>query len=260
MLVECKDWAELVGIAVVDALDSKRRDLGADEAVIYSNAGFTEPALRKASRVGIGMASALRAGDRRIRGVVQKEFVAKSLSLDHLSATIYPRPNVDARLPPSWQLAELTFAEAPVQNWVAPLTLALLREEEPNGRWQFTCTFRDADAWAYAGHPVTVGALRFHMEFTRSWVSQIVREDVTLGLFDHLRKRVSIPNKQGYVLGPIDREAWRPYLTEPDDVPLAPGTFALTLTLLNPLRPANDAPPPALDQLVLEREFKRLES
>jgi hypothetical protein len=44
-LVECKDWKKEkpVGIGVVDALDSKRRDLNADLAVIYSNSGFTAP-------------------------------------------------------------------------------------------------------------------------------------------------------------------------------------------------------------------------
>jgi hypothetical protein len=34
-LVECKDWKKRVGIVVVDALDSKRRDSKADLAAIY---------------------------------------------------------------------------------------------------------------------------------------------------------------------------------------------------------------------------------
>src|SRR6266487_163455 len=49
-LVECNDWRTPIGIGVVDALDSKRDDLGADLAVIYSNSGFTEDASRKAAR------------------------------------------------------------------------------------------------------------------------------------------------------------------------------------------------------------------
>ena len=196
VLIECKDWTAPIGIAVVDALESKRRDLRADEAVIYSNSGFTVPALRKASRIGIGMASALRAGDHRVHGQVQKEFVAKALSVERLSATLYPRPGADAEFPDSWQLPQLTFEDRPVQNWIAPLSTRLLREHEPDGKWQYTCTFPGSPAWAYAGKPVTVGALRLHMDCRRSWVAQIVREDVTLGLYDHLRKRVSVPNRQ----------------------------------------------------------------
>ena len=256
VLVECKDWRNPVGIGVVDALDSKRRDLQADEAVIYSNSGFTEPALRKASRLGIGLASALRAGDRRVHGQVQKELVAKALSLERLSATLFPCPGADAEFPDSWLLPQLTFDDKPVQNWIALLSVRLLREHEPDGKWQFTCTFQNSPAWAYAGKPVSVGALRLHMDCRRSWVAQIVREDVTLGLYDHLRKRVSIPNRQGYILGPIDQEAWKPYVAEPKEVALDHGSFALKLTLLNPLCPSDDSTPPDLDQEVLEQEFK----
>jgi hypothetical protein len=98
--IECKDWSEPVGIAVVDALDSKRRDLGADKAIIYSNSGFTEPALRKASRVGIDMASALKAGDELIRVTIQKHLVAKRLSIDTMRVVLHPRPGPE--LPDSW--------------------------------------------------------------------------------------------------------------------------------------------------------------
>lgn len=256
ILIECKDWTDPVGIAVVDALDSKRRDLQGDEAVIYSNSGFTEPALRKASRIGIGMTSALRAGDRRVHVQVQKELVAKALSVEYLSATLYPRPGADAEFADSWQLPQLTFEDRPVQNWIAPLSARLLLEHEPNGKWQYTCTFHGSPAWAYAGKAVTVGALRLHMDCRRSWVAQIVREDVTLGLYDHLRKRVSIPNRQGYILGPIDQEAWKLYVAEPKEEAIDPGSFALELTLLNPIRPSDDTAAPELDQLVLEQEFK----
>jgi Restriction endonuclease len=58
-LVERKDWDRPVGIQVIDALDSKRTDLAADRAIIYSNSGFTEPAIKKAKSVAIELASAL---------------------------------------------------------------------------------------------------------------------------------------------------------------------------------------------------------
>ena len=260
VLIECKDWASPVGIAVVDALDSKRRDLIADEAVIYSNSGFTEPALRKATRLEIGMASALKAGDSRVRIVIHKELVAKRLSVDMIRTTVYPQPSTDLRVPDAWQLSELTFDEIPVQNWLAPLINNLLRDHEPTGKWQYTCTFHQSTSWAYAGNRIAVAALRMDLDCTRSWVSQTVREDVTLGMYDHIRRRVSIPDKQGYFLGTIDQEAWKPYVGEPHEPALEPNSFALRLTLLNPLRPANESPAPRLDELVIEQEFKSQEA
>lgn len=63
-LIECKDFnpgtTGPVGIAYVDALESKRRDIGADVSLICSNAGFTVDALRKAKRVGIGLISLMK--------------------------------------------------------------------------------------------------------------------------------------------------------------------------------------------------------
>ena len=45
-VIECKDWNRPIGIAFIDALDSKRRDVGASVAMISSNSGFMSDALR----------------------------------------------------------------------------------------------------------------------------------------------------------------------------------------------------------------------
>ncbi len=77
VVVECKDWNVVVGIGVVDALDSKRRDINADYALICSNSGFTPAALRKGKRVGIGMVAALKSGDENIKVVIEEEIYTK---------------------------------------------------------------------------------------------------------------------------------------------------------------------------------------
>ena len=68
ILIECKDYnpnsTGKVGIEIVDALESKARDLSMDYSLICSNAGFTENAIRKASRVGIGLISVIKKGIR----------------------------------------------------------------------------------------------------------------------------------------------------------------------------------------------------
>jgi hypothetical protein len=87
-IIECKDFnpGRPIGIAYVDALESKRRDMGADISLICSNAGFTADAIRKAKRVNIGLISVMRMGDSRIRFAVSEEIYTRKITL--ISATI----------------------------------------------------------------------------------------------------------------------------------------------------------------------------
>jgi len=252
--IECKDWSEPVGIAVVDALDSKRRDLGADKAIIYSNSGFTEPALRKANRVGIEMASVLKAGDARVRVVVQKHLVAKRLSIDRMRLLLHPPPGLKLELPDAWSVDKLFLDELPFVNWLSSLSRRLLQEREHMGQLTFRCTLKPCSGWKYDKQPISVAALQVCFDCSRSWVGQFVREDVTLGYFDHLRKSVTVPSGQGYYLGWIDREAWQPIAHEDEQQELEPGTFALHLTLLNHIPPIRDHDTPSMDELILEQE------
>jgi hypothetical protein len=84
-VVECKDFNPAttgpVGIAYIDALDSKRRDLGLEFAFICSNAGFTADAIRKARRVNIGLLGATRKNDQRIRFGVVDEIYTRHIRL-----------------------------------------------------------------------------------------------------------------------------------------------------------------------------------
>lgn len=252
--IECKDWADVVGIAVVDALDSKRRDLGADLSIIYSNSGFTEPALRKAARVGIEMASALKANDNRIKVVVEKRLVAKRLSVDNMSAVLYPPPRNLHEVPEKWSIDDLRCDDLPARNWIAALSRRLLQEHESANFLTFRCTLKSHPHWTYAGKPIAVAALAFKFQISRTWVSQTVREDVTLGYYDHLRRSVTVPNGQGYWLGWIDREAWIPSDEEPDEAVPAPNSFALSLTLLNPIHETEGESAPRVDELILEQD------
>lgn len=72
--------------------------MGADRAIIFSNSGFAAPALRKAARIGIEMASALKMGDQRIKVVIEKSLVAKRLSIDSMRAVLHPAPGAASRI------------------------------------------------------------------------------------------------------------------------------------------------------------------
>ena len=257
--VECKDWSDPVGIAVVDALDSKRRDMGADSAILFSNSGFTEPALRKASRVGIGLASALRANDKRVRVAIHRDLVAKCLSVETLKVVLSTSPGLEPQLPESWSIGRLSLNGLPVQNWIAERSVELLRVHEPDGWHRLTLCFRPDCTWAYDGHPISVGAMRIFLRCTRTWKAQTVRADASLGLYDHIRKVVTIPSQQGYWLGTIDQEAWTSIDCEPPAQELAPGSFSFALTMLNPIRAIEPPGVPDLGSAILEEEWVKSE-
>lgn len=253
--IECKDWSVPVGIAVVDALDSKRRDLGANKSIIYSNSGFTEPALRKASRVGIEMASALKAGDTRIHVEVHKELVAKRLSIDTFRVVVHPPPKYEPGLPIGWDFDKLYLNKLPFRNWVSLLSGKILQESGRTGQLTFRCTLRPHSGWTYDEMHVDVAAIQIHFECSHCWVSQIVREDVTLGYYDHLRRTVTIPSGQGYYLGLIDRDAWQSFDQEQEIKELEPGTFEVHLTLLNHVPPIKGIGTPSLEEIIIEQEI-----
>jgi hypothetical protein len=253
--IECKDWADPVGIGVVDALDSKRRDLGANRAIIFSNSGFTAPALLKAARIGIEMASALKAGDQRIQVVIERLLVAKRLSIDSMRAVLHPAPGQPPEFEDGWNADHLLCDNLPVMNWISELSRRLIQEHEDAKKLTFRCTFRPHAGWTYDRRPISVAAIELFFQCSKQWVGQTVQEDVTLGSYDHLRRSVAVPDKQGYFMGPIDRDGWVDVDSGWEEKNLESNSFKLYLTLLNHIPPIQGAPAPRIDEMILEKEI-----
>ena len=115
VVIECKDWKEAVGIGVVDALDSKRRDINADYALICSNSGFTPPALRKAKRVGIGMVAALKSGDESIKVVIEEEIYTRETTVEDGIATYhFLDESYRNRVPENYNPDDITYEQLPI--------------------------------------------------------------------------------------------------------------------------------------------------
>ncbi|MCY2952236.1 MAG: restriction endonuclease [Planctomycetota bacterium] len=256
VLIECKDWADPVGIAVVDALDSKRKDLNADRGVIYSNSGFTAPALRKARRVGIETASALKAGDKRIKIVLERLLIAKRLSVDSLRATLYPRPDQDPEVEHGWRVDQLLCDGLPVKNWISELSLQLIQGHEGARQITFRCVFKPHPGWSLNGRAISVAGLEMVFKCSKKWMAQTVRVHVTLGLYDYLRQKVVVPAKQGYMMGWIDQEAWKEVDSGWEEKELEPNSFELFLTMLHPIPPVGDGETPAIADLISEQEVR----
>lgn len=255
VLIECKDWKRPVGIAAFDALDSKRRDLGAGEAMLFSNSGFSKEALAKAARVGIAATSALIADDRRVRLAVNRLAIAKSRGVRRASLKVYPIPAHEDLVPTGFDWRGITLDGLPLLNWAEKESMRLLQEIDTPCVIAAHYSFRSPATFTINAASVDLKGLSLFLECTYGLVCQTVRVDVTTGLFEHLRKRVVVPPQQGYIYGPFDREAWQPYDGPLPSVELEAGTFEMALELYNPLAGDGTSASPDIDALVSEREI-----
>jgi hypothetical protein len=257
ILIECKDWKRPVDIQEIDKLDSKRRDLAADAAMIYSNSGFTKKALRKAERLGIDAVSAIAAGNQLVRPVIERELVAKALSVDTIQMAVYPNRESNSKIPNAWDYRTLCYNGLPVANWLAEFSMELLKRHEGEAKIVELAAFKTETPFTLDATPIVLRGFRLEMSCSRKWLSQTVREDVSLGSYNHITRRLTVPNKQFWSMGWIDQQAWRELDIddEPEQwtKPLEPGSFRLDLVLLKPIPKLDDKGVPPIDDLIGER-------
>jgi hypothetical protein len=195
-IIECKDYDKSktgpVGIAIVDALDSKRRDLACDLAVICSNAGFTEPAIRKANRVDISLVGVFREGDQRIRFQVSEYFYFRRLKIERLGfrldrlvngVTEYCKNPVSAK-----------YKGDPVGNWVCHHVVAVIMHNPIGaGHYQATFKFREPTRFALDGvETFEATSLFAEVSISGGWFEQLGSIDGTTGLYDFIRRRAKV--------------------------------------------------------------------
>ena len=249
-LIECKDWKNPVGVGVVDALDSKRRDISADMAAIYSNSGFSKDARSKAARVGISLYSALKAGDKRVRVVLERDYHAPMHSVDTWSLTAFwqkERPAIEPFDPHA-----LTFRGEPIVNWVSQKSSKLLTDHPGRPLIQAEYGFREELEFQMGAERAYLVGIVLRLWCSTSWRKQTVREDVSLGHYDLLRRRIVIPDQQALSVGPFDRTAWEASEGPPEDEPMEPNSIRMHITLLRPIGSVAGSGTPKLDDHVLE--------
>lgn len=252
ILVECKDHARPIGIGLVDAFESKIRDLKPDRAFMFSNSGFTRNALKKANRVGIEMASAMKATDARIKIEVHREVVARRLTLTFGTVSLFPFDGQPHEIEESWKVEDLLFDGLPVVHWISQKMKFVASEHDAANKICFLCTFRHEPRWSYHGQPLKVGGLKFHFTVQKDWVTQTVKTDVSLGYYDHLKKRVVVPSLQWYALGLINNEAWEETDNEWEHGEMEPNSFRLDFTIAQSNLPNSPGRPADVDALIAD--------
>ncbi len=119
--IECRDYNPNrgpIGIAQVDALESKHRDLAFDISLLCSNAGFTTPAIRKSARLGIGLIGVLRENDERIRyRVIDEVYIRR---IDIVEKRMDAKFSFVGAASPQGSLTidQITYDNLPVLDWL----------------------------------------------------------------------------------------------------------------------------------------------
>ena len=255
LLIECKDWKSPVDIEEIDKLDSKGKDLSADRVMICSNSGFTKKALRKAGRLEMEAVSVLAADNKLIKLTFDRVFVAEALSVDHWSIALFPTEESLSLLPQKWDGRELYYGELPVVNWLHDTSAKLLREHEGAGRIVATFAFREATGFQLQSTAITLRGIQLQLACSRKWVSQTVKEDVTLGYYDWIRDRVTIPGGEYWTIGSFDQNSWEELSNEPEELrtELESNEIRLAMVLLKPIANRPELGAPQLDEVTGER-------
>ncbi|MGZ8163148.1 MAG: restriction endonuclease, partial [Methylobacter sp.] len=257
ILVECKDWKKKVGIETIDALESKRHDLVADHAVIYSNSGFSQPALRKARRVGIQAFSALREKDKKIRVSVFKKLVVKALSVDTYSIRVFFNKESESEIPKEWTPIDIFYSDCPLVNWLSNESKDLLSGIDVSKNIISTYAFKGERQFKIRDKAVKLTGIEMSLKCGQKWLSQEVQAGVTLGHYDHLKKTISIPDKEAYFFGPVDQEKWEEIEEGWDESQeLEPNSFMMRMTLMRPIANKETECTPDIESIVADKQVR----
>lgn len=251
ILIECKDYDPRttgpVGIPIIDALDSKRRDLEVTATVLCSNAGFTADAIRKARRVEIGLVSVLRKDDARVRYAISEEIYIRRISVEAMRITVH---GPEVATVTDTTSADILFAGRPVVNWcIRRLHMILAANPIVNGTLTATHSFRQPVELTIQGKPFSITRLDINFTVKGGWFAQQITLDATSGFFDWLRRRVRLaPGPAQLQLIGVDVNAGEAIPRPPNlealfQKQVVPGEVSLALLDIRGLNPLEPVPP-----------------
>jgi hypothetical protein len=195
-VIECKDFdvakTGKVGRPFVDALDSKRHDLKADIVLICSNSGFTQDALNKARRKGIGAISVLAQGDERVKIVIEQEIYFRRVTL---SERRFEYRGPDHHLLSGMDIVDLpklTYNGHSVNSWMEWRVTSIIAAN-PHLTSSFTASFKfiSPTEFDFKGQKVVLESVSMWVSPLKvRWYSQTVQLDARLAMYDYLRGRL----------------------------------------------------------------------
>jgi hypothetical protein len=191
VVIECKDWNRPIGIAFIDALDSKRRDVGASTAMICSNSGFTSDALRKAARVGIPTLSALIEGDNRIHVVVRERIYTRIVEyINHAPTFHHPSLSKHQKgaLVGTVYTKEWSYCGKPLEAWIAGKLLRFAGLATRSRSFVAKYRFLQPIGFDIRGFNILMSGIDIRASFTVQWMTQIAEIGASQGMYDYFTK------------------------------------------------------------------------
>jgi Restriction endonuclease len=260
-VIECKDFTlsstGKVGRPLIDALDSKRHDLGVDLAFICSNSGFTENALSKARRKGIGAISVLAHGDDRVKVKIERESYFRRIRLDPIEFTYHGK---EISVYKDLHSNELRYGGAPVDAWLQMrASLFALAKPEITDRISMTFALKTPNKFYLRGKTISLDKLEIKFTPQTQWFSQIHQLDAAAGMYDYIRgkvKMVSGDNK--YIVSGLDLEKGTPLSSAPVIEVRNPlsGEVEMHLALVQGLSTEEGATMPKLEEIVVPEDLE----
>ena len=188
----------------------------ADVAIICSNAGFTTQAVHKASRVGIGLVSVMRRGDKRIRFAIAQELYVRKVKVEELNISLQgPDPITLSGV----RFEDVIFEGAPVGNWIVRRAMTMIGSNPiVAGSYTGTYPLRSPLEFSLPSGPVTVSRVDFNLRISGGWYAQQVTFDTTHGgMYDWLQHCVRMAPGD-FLINVVDMNAGKLIDRPPDKV------------------------------------------
>jgi len=201
VLVECKDYDKSktgkVGIELIDALDSKRHDLNIDKCLICSNSGFTDPAIRKAKRKNIGVISAIKSGDNRIKIEIIEKIFYQIVKIDTFNCKFHIHKRSEGFEP-----SNVLYKKLPVYLWIQQRMSYLasnFNNRNNNNQLNKIFRFKQPLQVRSKARKFLLSAVEGNMAVTNSWYSMDVKLDAKSAIYNYLSGQINLtPGKNNF--------------------------------------------------------------
>lgn len=269
IVIECKDWNRPIGIGLIDALESKRRDIGASVAMICSNSGFTADAVRKAARAGIPALAVLIDGDKRVRVVVREQIYTPIVEFLY-HETMFHHPflsdELECALTGLNYTKEWTYRDKSLEAWVAAKLLAIAGYATRPRSFLAKFRFRQPMFLDFRGLNILVNGIDIRAAFTVQWMTQVAEVGASVAMYDYLRKVVIFgPGAHAFQLKNVDAVTWGtrvevenvpPRLLIPLNLrPLPEMPTTMELRMVKNMPPNDPKDAPDIDQFMISEEI-----
>jgi hypothetical protein len=260
-LIECKDFTLAktgkVGRPLIDALDSKRHDLGVDLAFICSNSGFTEDAVSKARRKGIGAISVLAQGDDRVKVKIERESYFRKIRLDPMEITYHGK---DVAAYKDLHTNELKYKGDPVDAWLQMrASMFAFAKPDISDRIAMPFALKTPNGFELRGKRISLEKLEIRFTPQTRWFSQIHQLDAASGMYDYIRGKVKMTGGDNkYIVGGVDFEKGTPLSSAPviESKNRLSGEVEMHLALEKGLSTEQGATMPKLEEIVVPEDLE----